>query len=161
MPARPYDLLMVRVTITVAFRQALPDCQGVVLGEIGVGLVHHQRPLPFGNECAGRRWRQGGARWRVGIGQERQVGVGVGPGRSAAASRGEGDGLEAGALDLGERAVEEVTRRRRHDQAALGDEGAGQDGQDVVGAVADEDGVGIDAEDAPGRLTKAVPTGSG
>ncbi len=67
---------------------------------------------------------------------------------------GERHGLEAGALDLGQGAVEQVARRRRHDQAALGHEGAGEDGEDVVGAVADQDAVGIDAEDAAGGLAE-------
>ena len=57
--------------------------------------------------------------------------------------------------------VEHVAGIRQPQQLALADEGARDDGQNVVAAVAAENPIGIDAQHFGRRNAKAVPTGSG
>src|SRR6185503_7085222 len=64
--------------------------------------------------------------------------------------------LEPRALNVCEALVEDVTRRRRANQPAFGDERAREDREDVVGTVADQNAVRIDAQHAPRGLTESV-----
>ncbi len=91
-----------------------------------------------------------------GFGRNVRFAPGTGQGRSSRQFVVERNRLEARPLDLGERPVEDVARRRRDDQPALGHEGPREDRQDVVGAVADQDRVGIDAQHAARGLAERV-----
>ena len=79
----------------------------------------------------------------------------------ATAIGGERNGPKTCSLNLGQRLVEQIAGRRRHDQATFWNKGPGYYGEDVIGAIADEDGIGINAEDAAGSLAKDGAQGSG
>ena len=56
--------------------------------------------------------------------------------------------------ERGQRGVQEIARRRRDDQAAFRHISSGHNGEKIVGAVADQDGLGVDAQDAAGGLAE-------
>ena len=129
------------------------EVEAVGIGKVAVGLVDDERTGEAGGE---RRDRVGGnerAGGAVGIGDDRQTDRLAGGGGGGAERLPERpvslvrDLLAGDPLDAGERPVEDVARGRHPQGFARPDEGADEDREEIVAAVAGQDPVGFDSED--------------
>ncbi len=136
MPANAYDLLSVRVTKTafVLFDQR----QTVVFGKIRVGFVDDQRASQRSGDPRDFCRRNKSAAGAVRIGQEHQANVVVvgAEGCRQLPAILKVNLFPAGALNVGQRAIQDVTRIRQSQLLAFTDEAADQDRQNIVAAVA-------------------------
>ncbi len=138
-------------------RRVAEEVQAVPLCEVGIRLVQNE---------GGRSERlresddhpriDDGTRRGVWVGQEHQVRA-LRPRPHESPRFDKPLRFEAGALNLREALVEDVTRRRGGDQPAFGHERTREDGQDVVGAIPNEDAVRINPQHAARGFAKRIP----
>ena len=142
--------------MTIILSVCLTSADAIGVGEIDIGFVDQQRAGESIGQLEDSLGRNHRARRAVGVGQKREFqsrgGLGEIVGQRPIVLK--VDLLGFGALKLGEGFVEDVAGVGEPEAVALADEGASDDRQDVVAAVAAENPVGFDAEKFGGALAE-------
>ncbi len=105
--------------------------------EISIGFVYDHWSIQLRRQVIQVLKGNRGARGRIRIGDEGQVGLRNRPGIGKMPIGSIRNGLKARSLQVRERSIQQVTRSRRDDQTFFSYKGTSNNRQDVIRAIAD------------------------